>query len=93
MNPKHLETLLICSVRYALGRMTYIVEDVASLVEVYVDDLDKRVHEIIMRDILEELRLAESLGKTLGSQYDQDVWVKLYKTLEEKLERKIDEVP
>lgn len=64
------ETILICAVRYALGRMSYIVGDVARYVESKRNTLSSQCKNIIIRDIEEELERYHKAGQTLGIECD-----------------------
>ncbi len=89
MNRAHLETLLICSVRYALGRSTYIVDDVCQIVRAHIPELTINAITVIMRDILIEIN-----RKYKGHTCDFESWTKLSNDLENyyiKHHRKEDE--
>lgn len=68
-----LETLLVCSFRYALGRRSYIVSDVAYLILVYKDVLHQNTKELIT----DEIRLAISSGEA-GMDCDIVEWLNVY---------------
>lgn len=86
------QTLVICSVRYALGRMTYIVSDTAEIVRKHRQYLTPHTISIIKKDILfciEEhnsslqspLFLNNGISP-LGSECDAWVWLDLLQELE-----------
>lgn len=77
----HEEQILICAVRYALGRMSYIVGVVADYVAVKQPDLTKECINIIIRDIEEELERYHRCGQTLGMECDERTWVRLLERL------------
>ncbi len=54
LSPKELETLLVCSFRYALGRPMYIVEEMCDLLIKHKDKLAPWVREQFIRDIESE---------------------------------------
>ena len=64
-----LQMLAIPAVRYALGRMTYVVGDVTGTLMVHRDRLSATTREVIVRDITE----AETLGG-LGHEMDAERW-------------------
>lgn len=77
----HEEQILICAVRYALGRMSYIVGVVAEYVAVKQPELSKESINIIIRDIEEELKRHHDAGHTLGMECDERTWVRLLERL------------
>lgn len=77
------EQILICAVRYALGRMSYIVGVVAEYVSVKQPGLSKECINIIIRDIEEELERYHKCGHTLGMECDERTWVRLLERLKE----------
>ena len=79
------EQILICAVRYALGRMSYIVGDVARYVESKHNTLSSQCKNIIIRDIEEELERYHQVGQTLGMECDERTWENLLNLL--KFER------
>lgn len=72
--------MLACAVRYALGRATYIVSDVAVEVRRCWPLLDARDRGVIRRDIAEAL----SGRGPLGMQMDHDVWADLLVWIDEQ---------
>lgn len=77
------EQILICAVRYALGRMSYIVGVVAEYVAVKQSGLSKECINIIIRDIEEELKRYHDAGQLLGMECDERTWVRLLERLKE----------
>lgn len=75
------EQILICAVRYALGRMSYIVGVVAEYVAVKQSGLSKECINIIIRDIEEELKRYHDAGRTLGMECDERTWLRLLERL------------
>lgn len=75
------EQILICAVRYALGRMSYIVGDVAKYVELKCNTLSSQCKNIIIRDIEEELERYHNAGQTLGMECDERTWKNLLNLL------------
>jgi hypothetical protein len=73
-----LQTLVICSVRYALGRKSYIVEDVCDIVKYNIIRLDKNTAEVILEDIGRKLDDAKKRGGFVGHEADHNRWVELY---------------
>ena len=75
------ESILICAVRYALGRMSYIVGDTAKYVALKQKTLSKECIDIIIRDIEKELERYHSVGQTLGMECDERTWKNLLEVL------------
>ena len=71
------EQILICAVRYALGRRSYMVNVVTQYVTFKRKTLSKECINIIIRDIQEELERYHALGSTLGDACDERDWVEL----------------
>jgi hypothetical protein len=70
------EILIICAFRYALGRKTYVVYEVANLVARYKQELSAFAKELIVREIDEALRLNHA-----GMDCDIKEWKRLKKEL------------
>ena len=54
-----LGSLMICAVRYAIGRETYIPRIVQDFIRKYPKAIDERVKSVILRDIEENDRVTE----------------------------------
>lgn len=76
------EQILICAVRYALGRMSYIVSIVCEYVKAKKDELSDECKKIIVRDIKDEYQFYHRQGKTLGMECDEADWIILARILE-----------
>ena len=77
------EHIIICAVRYALGRMSYVVEVVCQYVALKKPVLSKNCIKCVIRDIEEELQRYHDLGKTLGMECDERSWLNLLEVLKE----------
>ena len=75
MNQKDLDTLIICSFRYALGRRTYVVDDVIDLIIKYESKLGDWIKERICYEISYELERKGYTG--LGMEMDKEAWIEL----------------
>ena len=75
------ERIIICAVRYALGRRTYIVDGVCGYVASKKDSLSEKCLTIIINDIEEEIELLHRIGRTCGDGCDEWEWKKLLKIL------------
>ena len=78
------EKIIICAVRYALGRMSYIVWDVAKYVELKRKELSRECIEAIVQDIEIGLKRYHEVGHTLGMECDERRWYKLLEILREE---------
>lgn len=74
--------LLSCSVRYALGRRSYVVSEVADLCLKYAAELSEAQRGVIVKDIREALKAAESYGVHVGMAMDHEVWQNCLASLE-----------
>ena len=73
----HLWPLLLCTIRYAMGRSSCIVGDACDYYRTYRAHLAPHQRAQIGREILEALRFEEGLGKTLGMDMDHREWRRL----------------
>ena len=76
MNNHNLTTLILCSFRYALGRSTYIVQEIADLIIQFKDELPFWVKARICKEIS-----SAYLRKEFRSEYDEKTWLKLARDL------------
>lgn len=84
------ETIIICAVRYALGRMSYIVWDVAKYVELKRKELSRECIEAIVQDIEIGFKRYHEVGHTLGMECDERRWYKLLEILREEKEARYE---
>lgn len=73
-----LSTMAVSSVRYALGRQTYITKATCQAIRWCIDELDKRDIKVMIRDIRE----AKDQMGMIGMACDHKEWVALLKFLE-----------
>ena len=66
-----LRGMLISSVRYALGRQTYIVSETCGWVRSYAHAIDRKTRTVMIRDIEEQERFG------YGMDMDKQEWVNL----------------
>lgn len=76
------EIILVCAVRYALGRQSYIVGVVAGYVANKSEVLSEACKEIIIRDIREEIEMCHRVGRTCGMEMDERTWLNLLEFLD-----------
>ena len=72
-----LATFLVCSVRYSLGRMSYIVDTISQLVNKYKKVLTDDEKHVILQSIKDQ--------EYYGMDMDKETWMKLKTILEEYL--------
>lgn len=68
------EIVLCCAFRYALGRMTYVVDSVASEIERHVDVLPTKDLNLYRREII-EAKDGNALGMEMDAKRWQQCWV------------------
>ena len=72
-----LYSMLVSSVRYAMGRKTYVVGETCDIVRRYRKHLREDQAMIIVRDIQRELDMVERMDFTLGHDQDHRQWKRL----------------
>ena len=77
VNTTDLWTMIMCTLRYAMGRRSYITSLAADLVRIYKSWLEPTELDQIKRELKRELERSNELGRTLGDPPDHDVWKKL----------------
>lgn len=82
----HEETILVCAVRYGLGRMSYIVDTICEYVDENKKKLTKECINVLIRDIKEELERYHIAGSYLGMECDEKRWKRLLEVLEKEVE-------
>lgn len=80
------ELILLCAVRYALGRRSYMVSTVAEHVALNLGKLSKYCVDFIIRDIEEEIEFYHRSGHTCGDACDERVWLNLLEKLKSEPE-------
>lgn len=71
-------TALGCMMRYAMGRMTYVVDDACRIIQANFLELTGHHQEIMYRDLHEEMARLENAGKLMGHQCDHERWSRLH---------------
>lgn len=74
--------LLVCSLRYAMGRRSYITALIAEKIEAHFSNLSASDRVVILRDLRQSLQHAEGAGRMLGDAMDDKVWRDLLVKLE-----------
>ena len=80
------EQIIICAVRYALGRMSYVVSVVCGYVAGKHRELSPECIAIIVRDIEEAVELSHKMGRMCGMEGDERAWLRLLKLLKTRVE-------
>lgn len=76
------DLILICALRYALGRRTYITQVVADSIITQIPNLGFNSLKIMIRDI--------DSTQNLGDQCDIDNWIKLKSMLKLEIQKRED---
>ena len=76
------EHILICAVRYALGRRTYIVSIICKHVELKMRNLSRSCIECMKKDIKEAFKSFHASGYPVGDECDEKEWLDLLEKLE-----------
>ncbi len=82
MNEKDFNTLIVCAVRYALGRRTYIVSSVVDIAKENISIMQTNTKRAIINSIL--------LTEDLGDSFDKKKWEELFMLLRNSLEQEIN---
>lgn len=69
-----LEVMLSCTIRYAMGRQSYIVSNAIDLFKQYLPYITESVADRIIKEIRDELGRCEGLERTLGANMDHNAW-------------------
>lgn len=73
MNERDFNTLIVCAIRYALGRRTYIVSSVVDIAKKNIDIMQNNTKRAIINSIQQT--------DDLGDSFDKKEWEKLLKLL------------
>jgi hypothetical protein len=82
MNEKDFNTLIVCAVRYALGRRTYIVSSITDIAKENIGIMQTNTKRAIINSIL--------LTEDLGDSFDKKKWEELFMLLKNSLEQEIN---
>jgi hypothetical protein len=83
LRDEDLWVLLLCSLRYAMGRASYVTAEVARLIRHYKLHLTAPQRAQIAGEIRTAIREAHNGGGFLGMRMDEDGWVRLAEELEQ----------
>lgn len=79
------EQMLICAVRYALGRRSYVVSDTCNFVASIRKKLSPNCIGIIIRDIEETMEMYHRSGNLCGMECDEKEWYRLLEVLKKEV--------
>jgi hypothetical protein len=77
-------TFLLCTIRYAMGRRSYITGLVSDMYRTYREILTPDQRRQIAREVRRETEMQEQVGRTLGDKCDHAGWVALVAEIEAK---------
>ena len=72
--------MIMCALRYALGRRTYITDETAEFIRKYPELIDERVQAVMLKDLDEYFQKREFYKS--DDECDYNTWKDLYKWLE-----------
>lgn len=81
LNTSDIACLIICSVRYAMGRMTYVPHEVSDIVKKTLPELRDDTLVILDRDIRRELDRGN-----YGMDCDLQMWQNLLKRIKQEMQ-------
>lgn len=79
------ETMLICALRYAIGRYTYMPSVTIEYIRYLIPQLSAKTLFVMKRDINEEIEHCERMGREL---YMDKEWAKLAEEIGDMYEKK-----
>ena len=79
-NIKDFQDIVICALRYALGRRTYVTDETADFIKAYPEMIDERVKSVMLRDLNDYFTF-----RRFGGYTDDDCDYKTWLSLEELL--------
>jgi hypothetical protein len=81
INVQDLWIMLLSTLRYSMGRQSYMPSYTCDLINQYKNYLSiEQVHQI-REELEKELKLYEEMGKTLGDVFDHQMWRKFVEQL------------
>lgn len=79
---RDLKDILICALRYSLGRRTYITSLTSEYIMGHSELIDERVKEVMIRDLIDYFAFRQ-IGTYVDDECDYQSWLKLEKWLYE----------
>lgn len=77
---RELRDMIISSLRYALGRRTYITGETAEFIKRYPELIDEKVKDVMLKDLEEYFQKRETFK--FDDECDFNTWKSLYNWLE-----------
>jgi hypothetical protein len=78
-------TMLLSTIRYSMGRRSYVTGLTSDLVKLYSQYLEPTELDQIKREVSKEIEVSEQGGRTLGDPPDHEIWKNLVKFLTERI--------
>lgn len=75
---------IICMVRYALYKRTYVVSQVIEFVRKNYAHLSENDRKVLRRELEQELSFASEINDTVGDKIDDDEWRRLLSFLKKE---------
>jgi hypothetical protein len=91
LNPRDLGAVLHYAMRYAFGRFTYAVDDVARLIRQHWNSIDENGREQIAAELAREIARTESHGHVVGADWSHRIWCELRDFTAANLRRQMQE--
>ena len=66
--------LLICTLRYSMGRRTYMPSYTCEMIKRYAPHLSKEYVKKIYKELKDELERYEADNETMGDKFDHEMW-------------------
>ena len=85
IDKQDLWVMLLSTIRYSMGRMSYMPSYACDLVLKYKKHLDTEQIEQIYKEVEQEVKIYENAEKTLGMECDHRTWKNFLLTKEDKL--------
>lgn len=82
INVEDLEILLMSSMRYAMGRQTYIVGETCGIIKQYWKTVRGNCKTVLRRDLTEAIDRVKRAGGFLGADFDHAKWEDLLKFMD-----------
>jgi hypothetical protein len=74
ISSRSLGTLVLCAIRYAMGRQTYMPSYVQEIARAHWAELDPNDQKTIRRDVAEAIAETERIPGSLGASFDERGW-------------------
>lgn len=78
-------TLVVCAFRYALGRETYVVDDVAGIIEAHLDKLTEQTLQCLKQDFERLHDFEQYVPRAFRADFDKKRWMMVEGLILERL--------